>query len=585
MRSLRAVAALLLLLAVVIGAQANSYDSKGRNVTLRLIGAAALPAAEQVTFDPAESVAYLIGDTKLYVVDLSVSALGLQAQTTAKASRTHKKNTIVTANVANPSFGNTLPVLATLDFGVPLNDVFFCSKLKKRRGGILAIALNAPNKLDNGQVKILSRFSRSAANSLQELASFTVGALPDQLEFSASCETILVSNEGEPADPYNVTTDPVGSVSIIRLDCASSSGAVTGSVKTAGFEGFNDKKAQLQAAGVKIDGPGATVAQDVEPEYTTFLPGEERAIISLQENNAFAVLDVKRNRITDIIPLGLQNHGWEANAPDPSDKDGGIRINPYPGVFGLLQPDELKAFSADGVTYVVATNEGDTRVYGPFDEESRGAKLVKQSNFDTSAFTATQLAQLSNDTQLGRLLFLGIPVNGVNDVNDDGKIDRLTSFGSRSWSIWRIGKANGATTATRVFDSGDQFERLSAAELPAIFNSEGTTATFDGRSDNKGPEPEGVAIGIVGKRRYAFISTERLSVVFAYDLSDPTRPALTSYALPPQANAGDQNTRFRGPEGLTVASLRFNEDVEVPLLLAAYETNGGLGVFQLVSQS
>jgi hypothetical protein len=45
------------------------------------------------------------------------------------------------------------------------------------------------------------------------------GALPDQLEFSKDCRTILVSNEGEPEtyEPPSLENDPEGSVSVIDL--------------------------------------------------------------------------------------------------------------------------------------------------------------------------------------------------------------------------------------------------------------------------------------------------------------------------------------------------------------------------------
>ena len=51
---------------------------------------------------------------------------------------------------------------------------------------------------------------------------------------------------------------------------------------------------------------------------------------------------------------------------------------------------------------------------------------------------------------------------------------------------------NGAPTLTRVYDSGSLLETISAAQLPALFNSEGISDSKDSRSDNKGPEPEGL---------------------------------------------------------------------------------------------
>jgi hypothetical protein len=59
---------------------------------------------------------------------------------------------------------------------------------------------------------------------------------------------------------------------------------VTGTVRTATFTRWNAEgvKEQLIAAGVKISGPGATVAQDLEPEFTTFSEDESIAFVSLQ---------------------------------------------------------------------------------------------------------------------------------------------------------------------------------------------------------------------------------------------------------------------------------------------------------------
>jgi hypothetical protein len=141
------------------------------------------------------------------------------------------------------------------------------------------------------------------------------GALPDQIEFSKSCRTLLVSNEGEP-DCYDAPTctDPEGSVSVISLRFGYTSAnkrpcygprtaaaaaddgtapasfwrqcrltSVTGTVRTAGFAAWNDKKDALIKQGIILDAPnGATVSQDLEPEYTTFSADEKIAFVSIQ---------------------------------------------------------------------------------------------------------------------------------------------------------------------------------------------------------------------------------------------------------------------------------------------------------------
>ncbi len=53
-----------------------------------------------------------------------------------------------------------------------------------------------------------------------------------------------------------------------------------------------------------------------------------------------------------------------------------------------------------------------------------------------------------------------------------------------------------STSLTQVYDSGSLLETISASELPDLFNSDGISANKDKRSDNKGPEPEGVVSGV-----------------------------------------------------------------------------------------
>ena len=45
--------------------------------------------------------------------------------------------------------------------------------------------------------------------------------------------------------------------------------------------------------------------------------------------------------------------------------------------------------------------------------------------------------------------------------------------------------------------------------------------SFDNRSDDKGPESEGVTIGRIGDRVYAFMGFERVGGIMVYDVTDP----------------------------------------------------------------
>jgi 3-phytase len=53
-------------------------------------------------------------------------------------------------------------------------------------------------------------------------------------------------------------------------------------VRTARFTAWNSQKALLESQGVKLTGINATVAQDLEPEYTAFSADEKTAFVTLQ---------------------------------------------------------------------------------------------------------------------------------------------------------------------------------------------------------------------------------------------------------------------------------------------------------------
>ena len=84
------------------------------------------------------------------------------------------------------------------------------------------------------------------------------------------------------------------------------------------------------------------------------------------------------------------------------------------------------------------------------------------------------------------------------------------------------------------YDSGDELEQITASLSAASFNSDGTAATFDTRSDNKGPEIEAVTIGIIDGVPYAFVGSERTGDIFVYDVSNPLKPVFIQYINTPE---------------------------------------------------
>lgn len=427
--------------------------------------------------------------------------------------------------------------------------------------GIVALAIEANPKTAPGVVAWLR------ASDLQPLGSDTVGALPDMLTFTPDGRTLLVANEGEP-DSYNqpASQDPEGSISVIRLGKLKPDATrIERTVLSADFRAFNGEVQRLRAAGVRIYGPNASVAQDLEPEYITVSDDGRTAWVTLQENNAIAVLDVRNARITDIKPLGFKNHNVAGMGMDPSDRDGAIKIGPVP-VKGMYLPDAIASFQAKGRTWLITANEGDARADWPgFNEETRVAQHCA-AGLDPTVFS--DAANLIKDASLGRLRITTSPNGGSTGKNAQGLCTELYSFGGRSFSIW-------SSDVQRVADSGEDFERLTTSLPNVAFNASNDNNTLESRSASKGPEPEGVTVARFGPRTFAFIGLERVGGVAVYDVSEPNKPRQVSYLNTRTGTGGD-----RGPEGLTYIAADDSPTGE-PLLVVGHESSGTTAVYRI----
>ena len=202
------------------------------------------------------------------------------------------------------------------------------------------------------------------------------------------------------------------------------------------------------------------------------------------------------------------------NGLDASDRDNGNFVRLWP-VYGMYQPDAISTFVVGGQTYIASANEGDAREWGSFVEERR----IKDMTIDPSLTTA--YPTLRSDAGAGRLTV----VTNLGDLDGDGDYDELYTLGARSFSIWN---ADG----NLIFDSGSEFETRTAAWYPANFNAGHTTNSRDDRSDNKGPEPEAMAMGVINDSTYAFIGCERIGHTFMYNVSDPVNARYTDYINP-----------------------------------------------------
>lgn len=414
------------------------------------------------------------------------------------------------------------------------------------KNGVVAVAVaNGADKTQPGRVYFFDTDGNPDADP-----HTTVGALPDMVTFTPDGSRVLVANEGEPADDY--AFDPEGSISVINL------GGGARTVDTAGFGTFTDKAA-LVAQGIRITGPGSTPAQDFEPEYIAVSPDGTKAFVTLQENNAVAVVDLSATTptVTEIQPLGLKDHSLPGNGLDASDRDGpSINIQTWP-LKGMYMPDTIASYEVNGQTYYLTANEGDGREWGNYSDEARVKDLP-------NPLANTFPSDIADNENLGRLTVSTVDLGG----NIPTEYTEILAFGARSFSIW---DAAGA----QVFDSGDDFERITAQLLPANFNSDNDESTFDTRSDNKGPEPEALTVGEIEGFIFAFVGLERIGGIMVYDITDPASPSFITYLLNRDfgADATTAAAGDLGPEGLYFIPKDLSWTGN-PMLLVANEISG-----------
>lgn len=476
------------------------------------------------------------------------------------------------------------------------------------QNGIVAIAVQAKNKTDAGLVVFFN------AKDLSFMSKVAVGSLPDMLTFSPNGKTVLVANEAEPNDDYSI--DPEGSVSIIDIQDIKQPKA-----SIADFRAWNSQKADLMAKGVRIFGPNATVAQDLEPEYITISGDSKTAWVTLQENNAIARIDIAQQKVTDIYPLGYKDHGVMGNELDVSDRDSKIDIKTWAGLVGMYQPDSIANYQVNGQTYLVTANEGDSREWLKDEDayfagnlaqgyvenirmkhlfNSKGfnaegdypAHLQKIANgvkgaklnpvtFAYCGATATEAGDCRKDGNLGRLNIawnMGYQTNadGSPKLDANGRLtyDKLYAYGARSFSIWN-------TQGQLVWDSGSEFEKKISELFPNYFNTDHEAVSLDDRSDNKGPEPEGITLGTIGAKTFAFIGLERMSGVMVYDITTPMQPKFVEYFTTrnfvetDSAKQGDL-----GPEGLIFIAAKDSPNGK-PLLVVGNEVSGSTAIYQV----
>lgn len=408
-------------------------------------------------------------------------------------------------------------------------------------GKTLAVAMQDEDYTKPGRVMF---FSCGSNGALTYSGIAVTGVQPDMVTFTEDGTKALTADEGEPRQGYSAydAVDPMGSVTVIDVQSKSA--------VTADFKAFDPKRRELAAAGVVLK-KDTVPSADLEPEYIAV--SGNKAYIALQEANAVAVLDIDTQQFENIFSLGFEDHSRVA--VDLNKSDGKYDPKTYEHIKGIRMPDGISTAEINGETYLLTANEGDSRAW-PVGAETDTNEIKSKTS----------------------------PVNGIRTGGkvtwfDVSQYDGLESgtdyiFGVRSFTMYKV-TADGLE---EVFDSGSDFERITAEVVPDHFNCSNDTVEIEDRSGKKGPEPENLTIGVVNGHTYAFIGLERTGGVMIYDITDPSDTAFKNYF-----NSRDYSADIRddvSPEGLAFVAADKNNS-GLPVLILSNEVSGTVSVMAM----
>jgi len=403
---------------------------------------------------------------------LDVAALGANAEISAYNPESGFLYTvgggsgaIVVSDLRNPANPQAVAIATPADSSETLQSAAVF-------GQLLAIAVQNTVKTNPGFVQF---YDLSDPALPVHISTVSVGALPDMVKFSADGSKLLVTNEGEPNSLY--TIDPEGSISVINTGgylAATPLAPAQADVQTIGFGAWENRRAELINRGIRIGqrlGVTTSVAQDIEPEAIAISADGNTAWVSLQENNAFAVLDLSgaTPAIKEIFSAGIKD--WSRGVA--SAENFNFELDYAAGNANL--PADVLAGGLSGLTFAgkETVNGTELDVYysitdrGPNGDLVEGKRQFLDPDFQPSIYKLGMNRATGAITELDRIGLNrpdGTPLTGLPQlaIKDDVPIDSTNAplaydpFGIDSETVSLFTLNIGGSTR-EVFAVGDEY--------------------------------------------------------------------------------------------------------------------------------
>lgn len=293
--------------------------------------------------------------------------------------------------------------------------------------------------------------------------------------------------------------NPAGRVDVVRL----SDRTVINSIDLGG---------QPDSIAISPDGTFAAIAMENQRDEELTPPGAEEGELPQLPAGSVQVLDLTPSDATTWtateVPLVLPNGD---PLPIIAAADLYAPEDPEPEYVDI-NDDNTLALSLQENNGLIIIDLATLTVTNAF--SAGNAKVSGVDTTDDGIFNANQAIDVPREPD--SIAWVG---DGLVATANEGDL----FGGSRGWSVFD------AETGAVLWDAGNTFEHLAVQH--GLFN--------DGRADNKGAEPEGMAFDVVDGVPTVFVGSERSNFVAVYDMTEPTRPQFQQ--LLPTTN---------GPEGL-----------------------------------
>jgi hypothetical protein len=417
------------------------------------------------------------------------------------------------------------------------------------------------NDDDNGAAAVDSAFNRIA--SFPVCSQIDPGCDTDEETVS---EISAVSEDGNTVIYTDSPQDQLGFVDITTPNAPAPLGtlALAGEPTSVAVVGvYAVAGVNTSADFVNVSGQLAVVDIATRTQVATIDLGGQPDAVAVSPDGAYIAVAIENERDEDlgdgvppqlpagdlvIIDVDGEPAGWTVRRVALTGLDGMLyNTDPEPEYVDI-NADNIAAVSLQENNHLVLVDLATGDVVNHFSAGAIDIDQVDATEEDPALISPTEsLSGLLREPD-------GIAWIGTDYVAtaNEGDLDG----GSRGFSIFD-------TAGQVVYDSGNELEHIviESGHYP------------DSRSGNKGNEPENVEYGVFDDTPYLFVASERSSVVFVYDVTDPTNPVFEQVL--PAALGPEGLLAIPGRNLLIASSEEDNRDDKFRAALNVYQLGEG----------